>query len=143
MKEIKWDVILLSAENIIYYNIEHNSIEHNSIERNSIEYNDTNIFTRIKTTTTASGYIVNKSFMQKLHDNFKESCDIIDKELTEHLKTSTEKLNYCSAIDQHWHNLQMNNIFLLTKPIAGIQNTTYFSDNNCSIDHQRNYIISL
>ena len=97
---------------------------------------------KITTATTASGYIVSNKYLSILLESLKESLAIMENELICFNAThnSNEKLHNCTAFDQHWSKLQKKDTFLLACPEIGTQYDKYYSDNNCSIEHQAHQI---
>ena len=95
--------------------------------------------------TTTSGYIVKQHYYSTLLDNFRESVVKMEAELKKHSENCISqnvpvtKLNYCSAIDQHWFSLQEKDSFYMFDPPIGTQGN-YWSDNNCSYEHQIKFI---
>ncbi len=126
IKKLEWDVILLA-------------IGHNKIVDSSYPF-----LSKIISATTTSGYIVRKHYYATLLANFKEAVSIMEGEVEKHIAKCIKedkpvtKLNYCRAIDQHWHSLQKKNIFYSFKPVLGNQGNNIYSDNNCSAEHQAN-----
>lgn len=100
---------------------------------------------RARRATTASGYIVKQHYYSTLLENFRESVVKMEAELKNHSEDCVSrnipisKLNYCSAIDQQWFSLQERDIFYMFDPPIGTQGD-YWSDNNCSCEHQINKI---
>ena len=90
--------------------------------------------------TTTPAYIVNKHYYKTLLENFKESVVIMENELNNHINNNgINKLNYCTAIDQHWNILQGKDNFYVANPVLGTQRNSW-SDNNCSIEFQTSKI---
>jgi GR25 family glycosyltransferase involved in LPS biosynthesis len=124
---IKWDVILLADG-------------HKNVK--PCEYS---FLKRVIRCTTTSGYIIRKHYYETLLKNFEDAVCIMNKQLQDHIQKEISqnkpitKLNYCSAIDQHWWILQSKDTFYLCSPTLGSQKCGY-SDNNCSFDHQKNMI---
>ena len=93
--------------------------------------------------TTTSGYIVRQYYYPILLDNFKQSVLAMTEECRRHAENCAQKnepvskLNYCSAIDQYWFSLQEKDIFYMYEPPIGAQDGRFWSDNNCSEEHQR------
>jgi GR25 family glycosyltransferase involved in LPS biosynthesis len=130
LDNIKWDVVLLADGHKVVEQCEHPFLK------------------RIKSCTTASGYIIKKHYYETLLKNFEDAVKIMNSELVNHIlllkkhNTAFTKLNYCTAIDQHWFSLQKKDIFYLCDPTLGSQNCGY-SDNNCSVEHQQNMIAKM
>ena len=122
--KIKWDVMLLGYA-------------HNNNKPSKY-----NFLVKVNGSTTTIGYIIRKHYYETLLGNFKESLDIMEEELKSHIKKYEElgeeipKLHYCTAIDQHWFKLQDKDIFYAFKPKIGIPKSIFYSDNNCTIEHQ-------
>lgn len=128
LKDIKWDCVLLAKGH------------------NNLIDSDYSFLKRVKYCTTTSGYIVKKDYYDKIIDNFKESVKIMNLQFEEHKQKCLNenkpvtKLNYVTAIDQYWKKLQKTDVFYLCDPVLGEQICGY-SDNNCSLDHQRKTIL--
>lgn len=128
IKSIEWDVLMLVAL------------------RKNIEKSDHGFLVKVVGCTGAAAYIVRKHYYQTLLQNFEESVELVKKELEVHINKCKEnnslivKLNDCSTVDQNWSKLQCRDTFYLCDPPLGNQDFGY-SDNNCSIEHQR-YILS-
>jgi hypothetical protein len=119
-----WDVMLLGYA-------------HNHNKQSKIPF-----LLRAKRCTTTIAYIVRKHYYHTLLENFKESVIIMQSEFDRHSKEYQEKnmivpkLNYCTAIDQHWHSLQAKDTFYALEPKIAIPKEELYSDNNCSVEHQ-------
>lgn len=128
LKNIIWDVVLL----VTCCNPSSKSSEYSFLKK-------------IVACTGAIGYIVRRHYYQKLMDNFKEAIIIMKTQLDDHIKKCAEnktpitKLVYCTAIDQNWFKLQQQDTFYLCDPFLGKHSNGY-SDNNCSIEFQRDII---
>lgn len=129
LKNITWDVVLL----VTYC-------------KPNIKSSEYPFLKKIITCTGAIGYIVRRHYYQKLINNFKEAVAIMKNQLDDHIKkclenkTKITKLVYCNgAIDQHWFQLQHQDTFYLCNPYLGSCCNMY-SDNNCSIEFQKNRI---
>lgn len=120
---IDWDVMLLARGH-----------HHN-------QDSDYAFLKRARRATTAAGYIVKRHYYSVLLENFRASVVKMEDELKTHrdacLKRNVpvSKLNYCSAIDQHWFSLQESGTFYMFDPPIGAQGT-FWSDNNCSYERQ-------
>ena len=67
-------------------------------------------------------------------------CIGMENELNNHINNNgINKLNYCTAIDQHWNILQGKDNFYVANPVLGTQRNSW-SDNNCSIEFQTSKI---
>ena len=80
----------------------------------------------IKNTQTASGYIVNRRYYDKLINNFQEGIDL--------LVETDEYSNY--AIDQYWKRLQDVDIWLCYKKRLGKQRASYSDIEKREVDYQ-------
>lgn len=126
IEPLQWDVVLL-AKGL----------------RVNLKNSDHSFLKRIVHCTTTSGYIVRKHYYQTLIDNFKESVKKIRLQLKIHIdkckiaNVPITKLQNCSTIDVHWWSLQKRDTFYLCDPVLGKQDQSYYSDNTCSIEHQR------
>lgn len=127
LEKINWDCVLLAQGHKSVYDCEYSFLK------------------RVKYCTTTSGYIVKRPYFETLLNNFTQSVETMKKEYSNHVKKCIEnkepivKLNYVSAIDQYWRKLQVKDIFYLCQPVLGEQIGGY-SDNNCSLNHQREKI---
>lgn len=96
---------------------------------------------KLKRCTGAMAYIVKKHYYETLLANFKESVEIMTKQLQTHIAnedTKMKKLHYCTAIDQHWNLLIKKDNFYVFDPVLGKHDNKSYSDNNCSIQFQKN-----
>jgi len=124
--DISWDVLLLGYG-------------HKHIIPSTYSFLD-----KVITSTCAHAYIVRKHYYQTLLKNFQTSVWAMTNELREHMNkckienTPITKLHYCSAIDQGWFSLQGKDTFYVCNPQLGIQGDQTYSDNNCSIETQKN-----
>lgn len=98
---------------------------------------------KVLSCTCAHGYIVKREYYTTLLENFKGAVSKMEQELTTHSIKCIErnepvtKLNYCSAIDQSWFSLQARDRFLVFVPQLGVQKYALYSDNNCSVEYQK------
>ncbi len=100
----KWDVIMLGA-NLEQY------------RKTQKDY-----LIKIEKARTTSGYIINKSIVKTINDNFKEACKLMRDnigKMDEHLI----KHNY--AIDMYWQQYQSNNLWYCFNPRLGKQLPSY------------------
>ena len=122
---IDWDVLMLG-----FGHISSNVVKHPYLAQ-------------VTGATCAHGYIVRKHFYHILLATFQNSVEIMRDELANHIKACKDnitKLNYCSAIDQKWRPLQDKHTFYCFNPVLGDQYGKLYSDNNCSIEYQKNYL---
>ena len=93
-----FDVLLIAANNVGNYSI---------IDRNCV---------KIKECQTATGYLVNKHYFDKLIDNFENGVNKLIKD------PSLEKFY---AVDQYWKSLQLYDNWYLLTPLCVSQKPNY------------------
>lgn len=106
--DISYDVLMISSNIIKYKKIDMLNI------------------IRIDEGQTASGYCVNKKFINKLLINFKESSNFLK---------DNEQNKYRWAIDQNWKSLQKDNIFLSFYPQLGKQIYSFSDIEERNVDY--------
>lgn len=103
--DIEWDVMMLGYG---HYNLKEC---------------DFDFLRRVNGATCTHGYIVRNHYYQTLLENFKASVSIMENELMKYITENgtSEKMHYCTAIDQHWVHLQQKDIFYVFEPCIGFQ----------------------
>ena len=78
---------------------------------------------KVKSCTTASGYIVQKPYYTTLHSNFADSVRVTREQLVKHLEKypGTKFIHGVAAIDMHWISLQGRDNFYIFDPVVGSQ----------------------
>lgn len=99
---IDFDVIMLSSV---------------TIEEQKSNYNYLN---KVSNAQTASGYLVNRNFAEKLLENFKEGEKIFSEAYD-----LGDKKDYIYAVDQYWKKLQPNSKWYVFYPKLGLQRESY------------------
>jgi GR25 family glycosyltransferase involved in LPS biosynthesis len=121
---VPWDVLMLGS---------------GSKEVSALEYP---FIEKVHRATCAHAYIVRQHYYTTLLDNFQNAILTLTKELYYHIAQSVAKgnaptkLHYCSAIDQTWSQLQARDTFYLFNPQLSLQKVGWYSDNDCSPEHQ-------
>lgn len=70
---------------------------------------------------TASGYLVNRFFAEKLLENYKEG----EKLFSDAYNSGGDKKDYIYAVDQYWKKLQPNSNWFVFSPKLGLQRKSY------------------
>jgi lipopolysaccharide biosynthesis glycosyltransferase len=81
---------------------------------------------RIKNTQTASGYIVNRKYYDKLIQNFEDGLNLLEK--------TDEYSKY--AIDQYWKPLQETDVWLCYEKRVGKQRESYSDIEKTNVNYQ-------
>lgn len=89
-------------------------------------------FNRVKWAMSASGYIINYKFYDKLIKNFNESLYKMEKEMETYNYSKGKKFTTSNALDQHWFKLQKMSNWYIFSPHIGKQ-----SDSKSSIMSQK------
>ena len=119
--QIEYDVFMLGYNTIEFLNIT-SYIPDKSISHSG----DLRSIYRIKNTQTASGYIVNRRYYDRLINNFQDGLNL--------LQTTDVYSNY--AIDQYWKRLQDKDIWLCYKKRIGKQRASYSDIEKRLVDYQ-------
>lgn len=126
--DVSWDTVLLG-------------LGHHNISPSSYP----NLYKVISTSCT-HGYLVRSHYYEILLENFKTAVAKMTRELETHKNECVKnnqpitKLNHCSAIDQEWCRLQARDTYYVFMPELGKQKNELYSDNNCSMEHQKSKI---
>jgi glycosyl transferase family 25 len=108
-----WDVIMLA----------HNTIEFDNTNHN---VSDTQII-KILNSQTASGYVVNKNYIEKLLNNYQNSYN-------KYKKDNIWKGEYCN--DQCWKTLQKEDNWFSTLPRLGKQRKSFSDIQNSVVNYE-------
>ena len=103
-KEIVYDVIMLSANEIDVADTEHEHLK------------------KVKDAQTTSGYMVNKHFAPVLLKNYREGAKLIEKSYG---GGKSDKFQGPFCIDQYWKRLQPQSNWYLFSPKLGIQRESH------------------
>lgn len=100
----KWDVVMLGA-NLEQY-----------------RQTDKDYLIKIEKARTTSGYIINKSIVNRINENFKEACKLMKDNIGK-MDDFMIKHNY--AIDMYWQRHQPNSLWYCFNPRLGKQLPSY------------------
>jgi glycosyl transferase family 25 len=113
-----WDVIMLAHNTYEYENSNH-----------KIQYNDNNIeIIKILDSQTASGYVVNKKYIDTLLNNLKNSYNSYKKD---NIWKGSQYAN-----DQSWKTLQKKDNWFATMPRIGFQRASYSDIQNGFVNYE-------
>lgn len=103
-----WDVFMLSVEHSVL--------------------NDTNInmFKRVISGTTASGYIVRDKYLDTLYNNYYDGSELLKEEIKIFKQNNPDKKMFEAkyANDQYWFKLQNKDNFIVSVPLVGKQSNS-------------------
>jgi len=103
---------------------------------NKVSIKEYNFIEKIIDAYTTSGYMINKKFANKLHENYVEGEKMLENGYNKLLDGDDDSpLRSIYAIDQYWKPLQKDNNWFVFNPKLGIQGDSYSDIVNINVSY--------